>query len=103
MENQQENKALAQQQQQSIVLKQKQTEVAKIVWRLDMVMAYPLDETQIETWSSHILRLCPDVTAERVSEIVDKYLTGEWYFDRNQGIANIVWAIKNPTGAVWNP
>jgi len=103
MENQQENKALEQQQQQNLALKEKEFEIAKMVWRLDMVLSYPLDESQIETWSKHILRLCPDVTAERVSEIVDKFLTGEWDFDKDKGIANIIWSIRNPTGAVWNP
>jgi len=104
MENQQESKALEKQQRQGLALnEQKIEEVGKMVWRLDMVVAFPLSETQIETWSKHILRLCPEATVERISEVVDMYLTGQWDFDKDKGIANIIWPLQNPTGAVWNP
>jgi len=74
-----------------------------MVWRLDMILSFPLSEQQIESWARHIIRLCPDVTKERLEEIIDKYLTGEWTYDKDQGIANIIWHINNPSGAVWNP
>ncbi len=90
------------QQQLSTVLNEKETEIAKAVWRLDMVKAFPFDVSELENWSRHIYRLCPYVTQERLYEIVDKYLTGEWIFDKDQGIANIIWHINNPSGGVWN-
>lgn len=90
-------------QQLSTEISKKIQSVAKVVWRLDMIMAFPLDDLQIQSWANTITRLCPDVEPERVAEIVDKFLTGEWAYDKDQGIANIIWHINNPSGAVWNP
>ena len=101
LKNQQE---LQKQKQEQLALNNEKTEqMAKMVYRLEMVMAFPLTEIQIENWAETIVRLCPDSTPEQVLEIVDNYLKGVWYFDKDKGIANLTWPLLNPTGADWNP
>lgn len=87
----------------SIALSPAEKKTARLVWRLDMVKSFPFEKVELESWARHIHRLCPDVTEERISQIIDKYLTGEWKFNKDEGISQIIWHINNPNGAVWNP
>lgn len=67
--------------------------VAACIYDLNKIIPFPISVNEIEDWSATVLRLRPNVQPEIMRDIMDKFLTGEWHYDKDMGITNIIKAI----------
>ena len=72
-------------------------ELAKILYQLNMLIAYPLSDSQIIEWALCLLRLIPNIDGVELQVIIDKMIIGEIEYDTKKGIKNIVIALKPNT------
>lgn len=85
-----------QSQNQSIAIKSSLVEtVAKIVWHINQVVAYPLTDRQIEDWAKSILELKPDIDLGALKFLIDKFKTAEAPYDYHCGIQNIFVGLRH--------
>lgn|SRR5690606_23183170 len=68
-------------------------EICRILFGVNMIRDYPLDDNMIRLWATELIRLRPKLTTEKLQSIIDEYLTGVRIWDKNLGIANIIHAI----------
>lgn len=69
--------------------------VCKIIFKINLLVPYPLTDRQIEDWSNEIVRLCPQTSPEDLLEIIDKFMVGRYVWDNKSGIQNMFKAIKH--------
>lgn len=77
-----------------------QFEIATCISDLNMIRLGPLNESEIELWTRTITRLRPNITPEIIAKIMDKFLTGEWFYDKDLGITNLFKAIDEYTSDI---
>lgn len=68
-------------------------QICKVLWKVNLIVAYPLTDVMIESWANHLLRLRPQVTIEQLDKILDKFITGEYEYVTNKGLSNIILVI----------
>lgn len=62
----------------------------KTIAAVNMVVSYPISDTQIEDWTTTIYRLRPNVTLEQLQLVMDKFLDGRTKWDHREGLPNII-------------
>lgn len=72
-------------------------DICKALWKVNLLIAYPLSDAMIEVWGKHLIRLCPDVKVDELDKIMDKFISGEIEYVANKGLANIVKILKPNT------
>lgn len=68
--------------------------VRKVVFKVNFLVSFPLSDSQIEDWTSEIVRLSPHTTIQDLVEIIDKFMKNEYIWDNRIGIQNLFKAIK---------
>lgn len=66
----------------------------KVLWKFNLIIAYPLTDSMLESWINNLLRLQPEITIEQLDEVMDKFITGEVEFFPNKGLTNIFLALN---------
>jgi hypothetical protein len=74
----------------STLLNTKEIEIAKIVWHVNQLVAYPLNDNQIEAWSKSINELLPDLELEELSVLINNFKIGRYDWNYHYGIQNIL-------------
>jgi hypothetical protein len=82
----------------STPLNNQELQIASAVWNVNLCVAYPLTDPQIEVWAKTIYRLRPETTVDELNEIMDSFMTGVNEWDTKLGIQNIFKAIRNKKG-----
>jgi hypothetical protein len=73
----------------SLELKQKEVEISKIAYQINLILPYPLNDFQIADWGKCINRFIPELKLETLQAIVDMFVTGQMEYDKNIGVQNI--------------
>ena len=76
-------------------LNEKEFEIAKIIWHVNQLVAYPLTDYQIESWAKSIAELAPNVTPDEIKKIIDNFKIGRIEWDYHSGIQNIFKNLPN--------
>ena len=72
----------------------KQKEFCKILFKLNLCVAYPINDKIIELWSENLIRLMPETTVEELNSLIDRYLLGEMVYAPEKGLGNITANLK---------
>lgn len=75
---------------QSLDLSDKQISIALLVVEVNMLIAYPISDTQITDWTRTIDRLVPDLDLNVLGDILDQYKLDRLEWDKSKGIQNIL-------------
>lgn len=78
-------------------LNPKEVEIAKLIFHVNLLTSFPLADSQIEMWAQSINRLLPDLSLEKLQQVIDKMKMGEIEYDKNLGVQNIFLGIKSLT------
>lgn len=78
-------------------------ERARCLYHLNKIRRFPLNDDQLQDWSKTIMRLRPEVSAERLQVVIDAILMGEYLWDPELGIQNIFKALNAPVGYTPQP
>lgn len=73
----------------STLLNNKEIEIAKIVWHVNQLVAYPLTDNQIEAWSKSINKLIPSLDLKKLELLIDEMKVGNIDWDTRKGIQNL--------------
>jgi len=69
--------------------KEKKEEYCKAVWKINMMLSYPMTDGMIESIVSNILRLRPETTINDLNNVIDDFLTNKREYIASKGISNI--------------
>ena len=69
-------------------------EVGKIIYQINLLTSYPLNDFQINDWAKCICRLLPEIDLIELQNVIDKMITGEIEYKTSGGIQNIFKAIN---------
>jgi hypothetical protein len=75
-------------------LNKHQIAIGKELYRLNMLLPYPLSGTAIADWAKCINELAPYATPEMLKSIIDKFITNNAEYDYKKGIQNIFIALR---------
>jgi len=75
----------------------KEINIALTIADINMILAYPLNDNQIEQWAHTIERLRPHWDVEKLEKIVDSFISGDREWQVNKGISNIFLAESKST------
>ncbi len=75
----------------------KEIEIGKLIYKINYLISFPMDDILLTEWSKNLNRIMPDLDIHALSEIIDKMLTGEIEYDTRKGIQNIFLALKPKT------
>lgn len=73
----------------STEVKSKEIELGKIVYNINLILSYPLNDFQITDWAKCINRFLPNIKNETLQQIIDLYILGKLEYNNNIGIQNI--------------
>lgn len=71
-------------------------DVARILYQVNQLTSFKLNSMELEDWSATILRRKPDVKADEIQEIIDKYMNDTVEWERHKGIQNILFFLVPP-------
>lgn len=74
----------------STPLNTKEVEIAKLVWHVNQLVAYPLTDHQIEAWSLSINELLPELELEKLAKLIKDFKLGNIPWDYHFGIQNLI-------------
>lgn len=66
----------------------------KTLFRINLLLPYPLSDNQIDDWLDNIKRLEPNVSIETLNLIIDHFLTGHYKWNSHEALQNIFSAIN---------
>ena len=69
-------------------------QICKVLWKVNLMLAYPLTDAMIESWVKYLVKERPDLTIEQLDKVVDSFIKGERNYVLNKGITNIFLALK---------
>ncbi len=55
---------------------------------------FPLDDLEILEWKDTIVKLAPDTTPEMLEFVIDRMITGDIAYEKQNGIRNIFLGLK---------
>ena len=75
----------------------KLTQMARIIAiKVNALYAYPLNKEQVEDWVTIINELLPNMTPEKLNDIVNKAILGVVNWDVKKGVQNLIQAAIDP-------
>lgn len=80
--------------QKSIVLSDREVEIAVEIYQVNQLTAFPLSASQIEDWSKSLAELYPTLDLKIINEIIRDMKLDRIEWNPKQGIQNITRAIK---------
>lgn len=80
--------------QQNIVVSSRIKELGSAVYRVNQMVTFSLNKTQIEDWSASINKIHPGITLKTLDLIIDRLMTGEYEWDSRLAIQNVFNGIK---------
>lgn len=81
--------------QSNIVLSNREIEIAKIVYHINQLIAYPLSAIQIEDWARSLNELYPKIDLNILKNTIRMMKLGKIDFDSKKGIQNITCALHD--------
>jgi hypothetical protein len=63
------------------------------LFRINLLLPYPLSDNQIEDWIDNIKRLEPNISIQTLNLIIDRFLTGHYKWNSHEALQNIFAAI----------
>jgi len=69
--------------------KDKEIEIGKIIYGINLIIPYPLSDFQISDWAKCINKFIPNLKPTTLQKIVDLYVLGQLEFNSKIGIQNI--------------
>lgn len=66
----------------------------KVLWKVNLMVAYPLTDAMIESWANYLIKEKPKLTIEQLNKIIDSFIKGERNYVLNKGITNIFLALN---------
>jgi len=75
-------------------LNSKEIEIAKIIYKVNMLVSYPLSDQQIEDWSTTLSGLYSELDLVLLSSIIKEFILDAREWDHRKGIQNITLAIR---------
>lgn len=75
-------------------LNTKESEIAKVIWHVNQLASFPLNDNQIESWARSVNELRPNQDVVKLRQIIDMMKIGEIEFNSRLGIQNIFSALK---------
>jgi hypothetical protein len=67
----------------------------KTIFRINLLLPYPLSDNQIEDWLDNIKRLEPNISVQTLNLIIDRFLTGHYKWNSHEALQNIFAAISS--------
>ena len=68
--------------------------IAKQVFNVNLLTNWKLTDDEIILWSRAILKHFPDVTPEKIEEILTRYESNDLEWNHYQGVQNIIRILK---------
>jgi len=65
----------------------------KTLFRINLLLPYPLSDNQIEDWLDNIKRLEPNISVQTLNLIIDRFLVGHYKWNSHEALQNIFSAI----------
>jgi hypothetical protein len=75
-------------------LNEDQFSIGKELYRLNMLLPYPLSGTAIADWAKCINELAPFATPEMLRNIINKFISNDLEYNYKKGIQNIFIALR---------
>lgn len=66
----------------------------KTLFRINLLLPYPLSDNQIEDWIDNIKRLEPNISIQTLNLIIDRFLTKHYKWNSHEALQNIFAAIN---------
>lgn len=60
-----------------------------IAVKVNSLLTYPLNDDRVEDWVLILHELYPEVDSNKLNEVANKFITGEYSWDNNLGIQNL--------------
>lgn len=64
-------------------------EMAKQIYQINLLIPYPLADSQIEDFANTLEELIPELTPVQLKRMIDRFKVGVYEWDRNKLIQNI--------------
>lgn len=64
-------------------------ELAKVMYGVNMLVQYPLQDEMIVLWAKNLHRIRGWVVPEHLQRTIDRFIIGDLEWDKSQGIQNI--------------
>lgn len=68
--------------------------IGKVIWRLNQLRRFPLDDKAIEDWANTIMRLMPLEDIRKLGFVIDMMIVGELDYSPDEGIKNLFRNVK---------
>ncbi len=94
MEKKEEKSELGVTTKQPTMLEIYKKDLALVVLQVNKLLPFELSGPQVVDWTDDIIRLAPDVEADRLKFLFDLFKTEQLLWDRNKGIQNIFTGLK---------
>lgn len=75
-------------------LSPREIEIGQVVFHVNQLTAYPLNDLQISDWAKSINELKPDLDLALLKKVIDKFKMDELEWDNHKGIQNIFRELK---------
>lgn len=69
-------------------------EIARTVYEFNKLRSFKLSTVEILEWKDSILKLMPDIDANKLMFVIEKMMDGTLEYDHNLGIQNIFRGLK---------
>lgn len=79
-------------------LNEKEIEIAKLIYHVNYIIAYPLSDLHLEGWAKSINELKPELNIENLKKVIDKFKLADLQWDTKKGIQNIFIGLKRVEG-----
>ena len=66
------------------------TRLCKAIWKVNLCTGFPLSDSMIEAWATHLLRMYPDVDVDALDRDMDKLVKREIVYVMNHALYNII-------------
>jgi hypothetical protein len=76
-------------------LNHEQITIGKELYRLNMLLPYPLSGTAIEDWAKCINELAPYAKPDMLRTIINRFISNDLEYDYKKGIQNIFIALRS--------
>lgn len=73
----------------STPLKPNELEVATILWNVNQLVAFPISDTLLESWSRSVVRIRPETTVRELEKLIYLMKIDKIEWDSKKGIQNI--------------
>lgn len=74
----------------SMPLNTREVEIAGIVWHVNLLVAFPLSDQQLEAWAKSINEILPELDLSKLSALITDMKKGTITWDYHLGIQNLL-------------